>query len=127
MLFFTQDLEIYTMIIIIIILLLISIFFIYQMQIWSTARYFVDEKNLKYKFGPFNGSILINDITTIAKSNYPTSGINVRPSLNLKGLLIHYKTGEAANIPRKKLYISPLDEKKFIRAMRKINPRIKKA
>lgn len=105
------------------ILILSSILFIYPAYIWIKARYYIDGKIFKYNFGIFKGQIEISKITSIKRSTYPSSSTHIT-SLNPSGFIIYHSVSEDVHIPREQLFISPLNEEKFLKYILAINANI---
>lgn len=103
-------------------LLLSGFYFVYLLYTWSVSRYFSDGKFFKFNFGYFKGEIEIAKITTIKKSTYPSSGY--RPTFHWHGYTIYYKVSDEKHVPRKQLFVSPMEEDKFLNSMLRSNPNI---
>ncbi|MEM6841955.1 MAG: PH domain-containing protein [Bacteroidota bacterium] len=84
--------------------------------LWYNTYYRIEDGQLIYQSGVFNGTIKINQIESIQRSGYPTTGN--RPAMGLEGLLIRYQGG-------RRIFISPADEDGFMRELQKTNSRLR--
>jgi hypothetical protein len=76
---------------------------IFILWMWLTTYYFVDEKNLIIKFGPFKKIIPLDTIKSVRKTTNPLSS----PALSLKRLEIVYGYYNS-------VLISPIHRDEFI-------------
>ena len=98
---------------------IVILYLIAGMLVWILldTKYKIDRNILSYCSGPIRGSIKISEIRKLELWNkwYVTSFI--KPALGKDGMIIHYNKFDD-------IYISPKDKKKFIAALREINPDI---
>lgn len=83
---------------------------------WYHTYYQIMSGQLRYQVGLFSGSIKINQIESIQRSEYPTN--TASPAMGLEGLLIRYRGG-------RRIFVSPVDELGFIEALQKTNSRLR--
>ncbi len=83
--------------------------------IWFDTFYLIDEEYFTYRCGPLRGKIPIKNIKEM--NPHARSWTGVRPALTFKYLRIQYDTYN-------EVFIAPIDEDRFIEAIRKKNPEI---
>ncbi len=95
--------------------ILVLTFFLAIMVLWMwlVSSYTIEDRVLKIKNGPFNQKIDIADIHQIKSSS---------PSI-FRGKLAKYQL--TISHKKRKLKVFPLDKEAFIKALLKINPKIK--
>ncbi|MDX5443766.1 MAG: PH domain-containing protein [Hymenobacteraceae bacterium] len=87
----------------------------YQLYIWFTTTYTIDDNVLKYKVGFSKGGIPISSIYKIELNAKPSLGIHY--PLALKGINIFYNRWDV-------LYVSPKDRPLFVDELLKQNSSI---
>jgi hypothetical protein len=94
---------------------LVLTFFLAIMVLWMglASSYTIDNQIFKIKNGPFSQKIEINEIIQI-KSSFPSF---FKGNLAKHQLTIFHK--------KRKMKVFPLDKEEFIKALLKINPKIK--
>lgn len=97
-------------------LLVISGFTVILFYLWRNTYYWFKGGNLMYRSGMFSGSVDINQIESIQRSDYPPTGN--RPATGSKGLLIRYQGG-------RRIFVSPADEEGFMQELQKTNGRLR--
>ena len=100
--------------IIVYIIMILTIGFL--LWIYFRTEYELTKTELKYKSGPINGEIIIDEITEIIKNKTLWSGL--KPATSRNGLIIKYKKFE-------EIYISPETNDIFINKILEINRSIK--
>ncbi|WP_216827555.1 PH domain-containing protein [Alkalihalobacterium elongatum] len=86
----------------------------FMVWLWFGTGYLLTDKQLKIKYGPFNKTINIADISKINKTKNPLSA----PALSINRLEIVY--GKFYDFT----LISPVEERQFILELLKENPNI---
>lgn len=101
-------------------LLLVVLVIIYFVSIrpYYKAKYIIQNNTLLCQSGISNHSIDIESMKTISKSSYPGSGFRSAIALSLKGIKINYGAGYT-------VFLTPLNQREFIDALIKVNPKIK--
>jgi energy-coupling factor transporter transmembrane protein EcfT len=94
--------------------LIMVVFFL--LWIFFETGYELTNSELKYKSGPFKGSVGINRINEIIEGS--TSFIGFKPATAQKGLIIKYDQF-------KEIYISPKTNKEFLTEIKQLNQEIK--
>ena len=82
---------------------------------WFDTSYTTDEQFLRYRSGPFRGKIPIDKITRLTPNTRSWS--ETRPGLSFTYLRIRYNQYD-------ELFVSPLEEDRFIAALKERNPTI---
>ena len=90
---------------------------IFLLWLFYGTNYELSDGLLKYKSGPFSGSIEINDIKEIVEGK--TSWVGNKPATATNGLII--KHGKFKD----EIYISPNSNELFVKEIIKINPEVK--
>ncbi|MGB3586725.1 MAG: PH domain-containing protein [Tunicatimonas sp.] len=97
-------------------LLVISGLTVILIYLWRNTYYRIKDGQLMYRSGVFSGSVPINQIESIQRSDYPTTGN--RPAKGSKGLLIRYQGGRS-------IFVSPADEVGFMQELQENNSRLR--
>ena len=86
--------------------------------IWikKQTNYLIENRHLIIRFGPMRWNIPIDKIDSIRLNQTPVS-CRLGASLSLKGIVIYYKRLKA-------IYISPVNQDRFINTLRELNTEI---
>ena len=88
----------------------------FAFHLWYNTYYRVEDGKISYQVGIFSGSVSINQIESIQRSEYLTNTLS--PAMGLEGLLIRYRGG-------RRVFISPTDEIGFMQELQKVNGQLK--
>ena len=78
--------------------------------------YVLENGELKYVSGPIRGSIKIADIIQVTTNT--TLWVGLKPATALNGIIVSYQNYN-------ELYISPINNDRFVKELLKLNPQIK--
>jgi multisubunit Na+/H+ antiporter MnhB subunit len=97
-----------------IVLILAVPFFL--LWILLNTYYVLENGELKYVSGPIRGSIKVADIKLVTANT--TLWVGLKPATALNGIIVSYENYN-------ELYISPVNNNRFLKELLKLNPQIK--